>query len=353
MIEYKKKIYILILNYNTYFDTIECLESVLRNSYPNYQVIVIDNNSPNNSLERIKEWAEGKLNIQTRLDGLGKYLVHPPLEKPIPYVFYTSREVKDGALGKNLEFKILERQNEAISTKYPLILIQTGNNLGFAAGNNVALKMLMHRNDCEYVWLLNPDMLIEKHTLENLVNSACNEKLIIIGCTVKDYSNPNEILCYGGAKLNPFIGTISFIKKKIDINKIDYISGNSFFTHIDNFKNLGLLPEEYFLYWEETDWCTNARSNGLNLRVCINSICYDKKSTAIGKGYLGEYYFTLNSLRYFFKYHSVNIFFVICSHILRFLKKVICLRPGEAKAILIACLDFVNIRLRRKIKTLD
>ena len=53
-----KKAYIIILNYNNWQDTIECLESVLRNDYPNYQVIVIDNGSPNNSIKYIKAWAE-------------------------------------------------------------------------------------------------------------------------------------------------------------------------------------------------------------------------------------------------------------------------------------------------------
>ena len=54
------KVYIIILNYNGWKDTIECLESVLRNDYPNYQVIVVDNGSPNNSIEYIKAWVEGR-----------------------------------------------------------------------------------------------------------------------------------------------------------------------------------------------------------------------------------------------------------------------------------------------------
>ena len=44
------KVYIIILNYNSWVDTIECLESVLRNDYPNYQVIVVDNGSQDNSI---------------------------------------------------------------------------------------------------------------------------------------------------------------------------------------------------------------------------------------------------------------------------------------------------------------
>jgi len=59
------KVYIIILNYNGWADTIECLESVLRNDYPNYQVIVVDNGSPNNSMEYIKAWAEGRQEVLT------------------------------------------------------------------------------------------------------------------------------------------------------------------------------------------------------------------------------------------------------------------------------------------------
>jgi len=54
------KVAIIILNWNGWKDTIECLESVFRNTYPNYQVIVVDNGSTNGSMEKIKDWAEGK-----------------------------------------------------------------------------------------------------------------------------------------------------------------------------------------------------------------------------------------------------------------------------------------------------
>jgi len=57
------KVYLIILNYNGWQDTIECLESVLRNDYTNYQVIVIDNNSPNNSMEYLRAWTEGNIDV--------------------------------------------------------------------------------------------------------------------------------------------------------------------------------------------------------------------------------------------------------------------------------------------------
>ncbi|WP_211325081.1 glycosyltransferase family 2 protein [Hydrogenothermus marinus] len=91
-----KKVYIIILNYNGWADTIECLESVLRNDYPNYQVIVVDNDSPNNSMEYIKAWAEGKLDVWVKPNHSLRYLSHPPIKKPIPYVYYNREEAEKG-----------------------------------------------------------------------------------------------------------------------------------------------------------------------------------------------------------------------------------------------------------------
>jgi len=59
------KVSIIILNWNGLRDTIECLESLKKITYPNYEMIVIDNGSPNNSMEYIKAWAEGRQEVLT------------------------------------------------------------------------------------------------------------------------------------------------------------------------------------------------------------------------------------------------------------------------------------------------
>ncbi len=141
-----EKVYIIILNYNGWADTIECLESVLRNDYPNYQVIVVDNNSPNNSMEYIKAWAEGNLDVWVNPSNPLRKLSFPPVPKPIPYVFYTREEAEKGG---NFEFeeKIKGEIPNGITTKYPLIFIQTGYNGGFSYGNNVAMTQTGEKSD--------------------------------------------------------------------------------------------------------------------------------------------------------------------------------------------------------------
>ena len=83
---------------------------------------------------------------------------------------------------------------------------------------------------------------------------------------------------------------------------MDYISGGSLFTHINSFNDLGLLPEEYFLYWEETDWCYRAKKKGYELRLCEKAVCYDKVSSSIGKSFLADYYYTRNGLFFLSKF---------------------------------------------------
>jgi GT2 family glycosyltransferase len=132
--------YILILNWNGWRDTIECLESVLRINYPNYRVIVCDNKSTDNSYDNIKGWAHGYLSVHTTESNPLRGLSFPPIPKPVPYEEYDHLLAEKG--GKPQESE-------------KLILIQNGDNLGFAGGNNVGLRYAMARADFEYIWLLN------------------------------------------------------------------------------------------------------------------------------------------------------------------------------------------------------
>ena len=99
------KVAIIILNWNGWKDTLECLESVFRNTYPNYQVIVVDNGSTDGSMEKIKAWADGKQDVLTPEPTHPLYhLSHPPVKKPIPYMYYTREEAEKGG-----NFKLEEK----------------------------------------------------------------------------------------------------------------------------------------------------------------------------------------------------------------------------------------------------
>ncbi|EDM23176.1 glycosyl transferase, family 2 [Caminibacter mediatlanticus TB-2] len=269
-----KKVYIIILNYNGWQDTIECLESVLKSDYNNYQIVVVDNYSPNNSMDYLKKWAKGELCLWLPDSNPVKRLSFPLEKKPLEYVFYTKEEALKGGIKEKEE-----------KYKNPLIFIQAGENRGFAAGNNIGIKYALVKDDFEYIWLLNNDTVIKKDTLSKLINYADINHIGICGSVLKYYDNPNEIQAYGG-KINRFFGTTSHNKNINELKKgLDYIVGASFMINKKVINKIGLMDENYFLYMEETDYCFNAKNNGFKLGVAIDSIVYHKEGASTGSTY--------------------------------------------------------------------
>jgi len=275
------KVYIVLLNYNGWVDTIECLESVLRNDYPNYQVIVVDNNSPDNSMEYLKAWAEERLDVWVNPDNPLRNLSFPPVPKPIPYVYYTREEAEKGG-NLEIEEELKNKMSKDITSKYTLVFIQSGGNLGFAGGNNVGIRYALAKGDFEYIWLLNNDTVVRKDSLIKLVEFAEKNNIGISGSILMYYDSPNIVQAYGG-HINKFLGTSHRILKKEQIkDKLNYIAGASFLINRRVIEKIGLLPEDYFLYYEETDYCFNASKNDFSLGVALDSVVYHKEGQSTG-----------------------------------------------------------------------
>ncbi len=226
-----RKILAIILNYNGWEDTIECLESILRSDYLNYQVIVVDNNSPNNSMEYIKAWAEGKQeNLASEPSHPLYHLSNPSIKKPIPYICYTREEAEKGgkieienAITNQWQEERERNKDNLISTSiYPLIFIQSDENLGFAGGNNIGIKYAQKKNDLHDILLINNDTVVEKNTISELIRAR--NKLgenAIYGGRIFYYSEPTKIW-YDGGHLNKFTGRAVHInsgKKNISITQ--------------------------------------------------------------------------------------------------------------------------------------
>ena len=216
-----------------------------------------------------------------------------------------------------------------LKLKYPIAFIQTGSNLGFAKGNNVAIRYIINNLDIpdnSKIFLLNPDTFISKYALSELNN--IDEDLFIVGSKIEDYNRLSGKQFLGAYKINKPFGIAKPIKKLSHKLKIDYIYGGALFTNKKTFLKNGLLPEDYFLYWEETDWCATAKANGVNFLINENSIVYNKYGGTIGRGYLAYYYFTRNGLIFYDKFYKKHLVSVIFFCILRVFNKV---RKGEKK----------------------
>jgi len=310
------KVYVIILNYNGWADTIECLESVLRNDYPNYQVIVVDNNSPNNSMEYIKAWAEGKLDVWVKPQHPLRHLSFPPVKKPIPYVYYTREEAEKGGDSKT-ELELRKCLHNEITIKHPLVLIQTGENLGFAGGNNVGIRYALAKKDFDYIILLNNDTVVERSFITKVISayrkleSTGERKIGLVGCRINHYSFPEKSWFTKG-KFNWYREGIHIVDENIKgIVESEFITGCAVTIPRYILDDIGLWDEEYFLYGEDTDYSMRVRKKGYKNFVNTECVVYHKISATTGGKFspIQYYYGNRNRLLFHYKHYSKISFF--------------------------------------------
>lgn len=330
--------YILVLNYNTWRDTIGCIESIINSSYKDYQIIVIDNNSTNSSEQKIINYLNGL--EQPIID---KNIVPETEErKQLPYIYCNVNTDNCDFAQITKEYFQQEDNQKDFTINFPIIFLQTNKNLGFAGGNNVALEKIRkdsNISNSSKIFLLNPDTYIYKDTLAEL--NKVHEDFFICGLKIKN-SNDREFL--GAYRIIKSLGDLKAIKVESDIDKADFIYGGALYTNKKTLIKNGLLPEAYFLYWEETDWCYDAKLKGVKFLIQSSARVFDKVGTSIGRGYLAYYYYTRNGLYFYKKYFKHFIPLLLFLNIIRVFIKVLKGNFKTAKGIIIGSVDFFRSR---------
>lgn len=267
-------IYIILVNWNGWRDTIECLESVFRLDYHLYRVIVCDNDSEDGSLNHIAEWASGNLAAGCMNPEL-QHLTSPPCPKPVPFMRVAPEESID-----------LRTRKER------LFLVETGTNLGFAGGNNVGLRLALAAGDLSYAWLLNNDTVVAPRALTVLIETMKQRPDVgMCGSTLLYYHNPKTIQALGGSVYNRWFARVGQIGLGRDIlhhltcdeieRQMKYVAGASMIVSRRFLEQVGLMDEKYFLYFEEIDWATRAAGK-FEMAYCPASIVYHKEGASIG-----------------------------------------------------------------------
>jgi len=323
---------IILVNYNGWQDTIECCESLLKLDYTNYNIVVVDNASTDNSVEFITAWAFGNLNYNFNQSDLSQKLAFPPTAKPINFI------IQDAGSNTN--------KLEVLKTRQ-IALIKSPTNLGFAGGNNLGTKFMRGLSmQPIFYWYLNNDTVVEKSSLSNLVytfkkhlNSGV--QLGLLGSKLMYYHKPNTIQAVG-ALYNPWLATVKhvgnneidrgqFDNKYLDSLGLDYVVGASLFVSDVFLEKVGLMSEDYFLYYEEIDWIIRGKQKGFQFASCTKSTVYHKEGASTGandneniKSFLSDYYNVRNRLlitrKYYFWYLPIiygSMFLVIINRIKR------------------------------------
>jgi GT2 family glycosyltransferase len=247
------KVFVIILNFNSFKDTKECLESIKNIDYDNYEIIVVDNCSEDQSYTKLKE----------------------------EFPEYT--------------------------------MLKTHKNNGYAEGNNLGIKYALDKGS-DYICVLNNDVVVETNFLSKVIDVMEKEKNIgIAGPCICNYNEKNVIQAMGaninlytGLTQGKFKGTKYEEKEKENIF-VDYLGGACFVAKSEVFHKIGLIPENYFLFFEETEFCLKATRAGYKLLCVYDSRIYHKGSSTISK-YSGLSYYFLNRNRVIFIRRNANIF---------------------------------------------
>jgi GT2 family glycosyltransferase len=292
--------YVLIVNWNGWRDTIECLESVLRSEYAPYRAIVCDNDSRDGSLDRIKAWAAGELEAPASDRAELRRLVRPPVSKPVAWVEHDRAGAEAGG--------------GAHDDRARLVLVRTGGNLGFAGGNNVGIRYALARADFEWVWLLNNDTVVQPQALGRLVaRLRSRPDAGMCGSKIPYYDRPEILWALGGATYRPWTAEPRTLacreadRAVADAGSLErsmaYVAGASMLVSRPFLRDVGPMCEDYFLYFEELDWALRSRGR-YRLALAADSVVYHKvgRSTALADetrraGHGSDYYTFVNKLR--------------------------------------------------------
>lgn len=286
------KLYVVILNWNSWKETLTCLESVFRNGYPNYRVIVCDNDSNDGSLGFVKAWAEGQLEAELPSGAL-YHAPFPPLDKPIPYVEYDRNDA--------------ERGRTTNPTDPPLVLIQTGDNLGYAGGNNVALKHVLASDPEAYTLILNNDAVIPEDFLTRAIEvvfAGPARGAAIVGFPAYFYEEPSRLECaYIKDEFSRGPVHVSVLPGPEKEN-LDAVMAHGAAMLITPVTPLKSFSEEYFLYYEDADLCRRVRRCGGSIWIQSDNPVYHRMSKSVGAGSPVQIYYTRRSkLAYCRKYN--------------------------------------------------
>lgn len=269
------RVSIIILNWNGWKDTTECLESLYRITYPNYEVIVADNGSRDSSIEKIEDWAKGKFEIKS------DFFKYNKKNKPIKYLEYTKEELTSG---KYLNEK---KKLDRLPSNKKLFILKNKKNYGFVEGNNIAIKQILKEGLSEYVLLLNNDTVVHKDFLNELVKVAeSDSKTGIVGPKTYfyDYNGRKNVIAYIGNNLNKWIGQeIPIGSEQTDRNQfnknieVDYITGCAMLIKRSTIKKVGLLNQCYApIYYEDSDFCIRAKKENFLAMGVPSSIIWHK-----------------------------------------------------------------------------
>lgn len=243
------RICIVIVNYNGEKYQNDCIRTIKASSYHNYEIVVVDNDSKDKSMELLKQ-------------------------------------------------------------DYPEVTnILLDDNIGVTGGNNAGIQYSINTG-AEYTLLLNNDVELDKDTILKLVERANTQTVVVPKIY---YFDKSMILWYAGGELdwNWGTGIHSYYGEKdnelLNMERlVTYSPTCCMLVHNSIFDKMGNMDEAYFMYFDDTDFCVRLQENKIKLLYVPSSFLWHKVSSSTGgeSSKLSVYYMSRNQLYYMNKFRN-------------------------------------------------
>lgn len=305
---------IVLVNWNRHQDTLACLDSLLQLQEQNWFVVLCDNGSADGSAEQFRLWAG-----------------------------------QNGRVYRQISTAEMDQLPAASPACTSLTCIASEENMGFAAANNWALAYALRLESVQYVWLLNNDTTVDPAALSALLLVAGqNGSIGMCGSTVLEMDNPRRVQCYGGGQYDFWTGWTRHIgegavwaraassenlRRQVE-QRLDFVYGASMLVSRRFLQEIGLMSEEYFLYFEELDWALRAKGC-FQLGYAPDSLVWHRggSSTLLAdkqKSELADYYMLRNRVLFTLRHHHHSALFIFAGLLVSFGNR---LCRGQAKRI--------------------
>lgn len=308
------KVAVVILNWNGWQDTIECLESLFHVSYESMSVIVVDNGSTDDSIQRFREYCHGGTEVHSSFLRLEKGT------QPVIMVEYSREEA--------VRVPSRDSRDTDVPPKRMMTLIRNEQNYGFAEGCNIGMRYALAALEPEYILLLNNDTYVDALFLTELVKVGESDRRIgIVGPKIYfyDYNGRDDVIWFAGGRITPWhellfrqVGNCEVDRGQYDsVTDTEWCTGAALLLKSE-LASKSLLNPVYPFGSEDLEYCIKMRMLGYRVVYVPSSRVWHKVGMSrvklgkrIGRDISGYLYFVRQNFSSTVYAYHVFLFFSV------------------------------------------